>query len=183
MSTLDAATAHSAGHAGCRAIGRNIQSIRGTACGRLDRVARRCHEDQRRARGTTRAPVLRRRHRCAVIGTVPRTTCRGLQRSSRARRAMPCSTSTASVPSDAAPSPGTDIGQQAVRHAPSGSPTFVVAALRRGYHARTEASSFPGAGAWTRDVQAWPPRIVSDECSGRRITSSPGATARQAGRA
>lgn len=149
----------------------------------LDRVARRCHEDQRRARGhhpRARPPTAQqmRRHRDRTAHHVP-----------RAATVLSGSTGDAVlnqhhiIASDAAPFPGTDIGQQAVRHAPSGSPTFVVAALRRGYHARTEASSFQGAGAWTRGVQARPPRIVSDGCSGRRITSGTGATARQAGRA
>lgn len=53
----------------------------------------------------------------------------------------------------------------------------------RGYHARTEAISCARAAARTRSVQARPPRVVRDRCSGRRVPSSAGAAAGQAGRA
>ena len=53
----------------------------------------------------------------------------------------------------------------------------------RGYHARTEAISCAKAAARTRNVQARPPRVVRDRCSGRRAPSSAGAAAGQAGRA
>lgn len=150
--SLNAAVAHRAGHAGSPAIGRDTQSDRRTASDVLARVAAGA-----KATGalvtTTSAPVLDGRSERAVIRTVPRI------HTPRAATVLSGSTADA-LPHRQASARRTPLrppnGHRpaAARQASSGSQRSTVAALRRGYHARTESISFPGAGAWTRGVQA-----------------------------